>query len=751
MSNSPVNHHSPNRLRDTDGREVTVASGGLDSPGRREFLRSSATVGGGLLIGITLNACSEKPADGLSSGAIPAASIQQNAWLAIATDGQITFYSGQSEMGQGVYTALPTLLAEELEVPVSTVRVVAGPAGEQFINDLLGTQVTGGSTSVRDAWVKLRTAGAEARLRLMQAAADRWEVPVEQLKTDNGIIVNANGDQLSYGELAEAAAQLPAPTSIPLKPNSAFSQIGQPQRRLDGVAKTNGTAEYGIDVRRPGQVYGAVAMCPVLGGTVTSVDVTAARSVYAVIDVVQLDTAVVVVANTWWQANQARDLLEITWNTSGREETDNAQIYAGLKQAAETNMEAAQVARSDGAVDEALAAAAEQMAAVYTLPLLAHATMEPMNCTAEFVGDELHIYVPTQVQLAAQGAAASAAGMAAEKVQVHTTFLGGGFGRRLDVDFIPAAVKAAQQVGRPVQILWDREDDMTHDVYRPPAYDVCAAGFDSKGDLTAWKLDLVGPSITARWAPSVLETMIDPFAIEAAANYPYAVPNVQVRFLRHEVGVDVGYWRSVSHATNCFVAESFMDEIAGKVGAKTGQDPYEYRRSLLKEQPLYRNVLELAANKAGWGQPAEGRFQGIALMEGYNTYMAQVAEISVDPNTGKVTVHRITCAADCGQVINPGIVDAQIQGAIVFGLSAALWGEINIVAGAVQETNFDNMRILRNPEIPDIDIHVVDSNRDPGGMGEPATALVAPAVCNAIFAATGKRLRSLPLSSHGLS
>ncbi|TDJ43262.1 MAG: xanthine dehydrogenase family protein molybdopterin-binding subunit [Gammaproteobacteria bacterium] len=751
MSGTSFNNLPGHKFSDVNAPGVEVPTAGPASPGRRDFLRYSAAVGGGLLIGITLDACSDKPAELAASGVPTAPSIQQNAWLAIATDGEITFYSGQSEMGQGVYTALPTLLAEELEVPVSSVQVVAGPAGEQFINDLLGTQVTGGSTSVRDAWVKLRTAGAEARLRLVQAAADRWGVPVTQLKAENGTVINADGAQLGYGELAEAAAQLPRPENISLKPNSTFRQIGKPQHRLDSVAKTNGTAEYGIDVRRPEQVYGAIVMCPVLGGTLASVDITAARSVYAVIDIVQLETAVVVVANTWWQASQARELLDITWNTSGHEETDNAQIFAGLKQAAETNMGAAQVARSDGAVDAALDAATERMEAVYTLPLLAHATMEPMNCTAEFEGDELHIYVPTQVQIMAQGAAAAAAGIAPEQVHVHTTFLGGGFGRRLEVDFIPAAVKAAQQVGRPVQLLWDREDDMTHDIYRPPARDLCSAGFDSKGKLTAWKLDLVGPSITARWAPAVVAKMIDPFAIEAAANYPYAVENVQVRYLRHEVGFDVGFWRSVSHATNCFVAESFMDEIAQKVGAKTGEDSYQYRRSLLKQQPLWRNVLELAASKAGWGQPAKGRFQGIALMEGYNTYMAQVAEVSIDADSGHVTVHKITCAADCGQVINPGIVDAQIQGAIIFGLSAALWGEINIEAGVVQESNFDNMRILRINEIPDIDIHIVDSNRDPGGMGEPATALVAPAVCNAIYAATGKRLRSLPLSRHGMS
>lgn len=714
---------------------------------RREFIKGSVAVSGGLLIAISLDGCSEKPAAVTSAPVVP--SVQQNAWLSIATDGQVTFYSGQSEMGQGVYTSLPTLLAEELEVPVDSVNVVAGEAGEQFINDLLGTQVTGGSTSIRDAWLKLRMAGAEARLRLLQAAADQWSVPVAELFAVDGEVRNAAGDALSYGELATAAAALPKPENIALKPNSAFSQIGKPQRRLDGAVKTTGEAEYGIDVRRPGQVYAAVALCPALGGKLASVDVKAARSKYHVIDVIKLETAVVVVANTWWQASKARELLDISWNTSGNSELDNAQILAGLKQAAETNMDDARVARMDGSAGEALAAAAERLDAVYELPMLAHATMEPMNCTAEFEGDELHLYVPTQVQLVAQGTAAAAAGITPEQVHIHTTYLGGGFGRRLEVDYIPAAVIAAQKVGRPVQLIWDREDDMTHDIYRPPARDLCSAGFDAAGNLTAWKLDLVGPSITARWAPAAVENAVDPFAVEAAANYPYAVPNVQVRFLRHEVGLDVGYWRSVSHATNCFVAESFMDEVAVRTAARQATNPYSYRRSLLAEQPLWSNVLDLAASKAGWGKQSEGRFQGIALMEGYNTYMAQVAEVSIVD--GKVKVHRITCALDCGQVINPGNVEAQAQGSIIFGLSAALWGEVNIEAGVVQERNFDSMRILRSNEIPEIDIHIVDSDRDPGGMGEPATALVAPAVCNAIFAATGQRLRSLPLSKHGFA
>ena len=709
---------------------------------RRYFLKTSAVAAGGLLIGISLEGCSDKPVG--PAGPFFDPGVQQNAWLAIAADNSITFYSGQSEMGQGVYTALPTLLAEELEVPVERIRVVAGAAGEQFINDLLGTQVTGGSTSVRDAWVKLRKAGAEARMRLMQAAANEWSVPVEQLVVDDGFVANRNGERLSYGELASAAAGLPVPENIELKPAEMFTQIGRQQQRLDTASKTTGQAEYGIDVRRPRQVPAAVALCPVLGGRFVSVDVEAARRKFGVIDVIPLETSVVVVGKTWWEASQARELLEIVWDTSGHDELDNAKIMAGLKEAANNNMADARVARSDGVVDAALDTATERLNAVYELPMLAHATLEPQNCTAEFIGDELHVYAPTQVQLVAQATAADAAGLPPEKVHIHTTMLGGGFGRRLEVDFIPAAVKAAQKVGKPVQVIWDREDDMTHDYYRPPAYDVCSAGFDRNGNLSAWKLDLVGPSITARWAPAVVEQMVDPFAIEAAANYPYEVPNVQVRFLQHEIGIDVGYWRSVSHATNCFVAESFMDELA----ALKDTDPYEFRHKLLDDKPRWRNVLERAAQKAGWGNAHGGRHLGIALMEGYNTYMAQVAEVSV--TDGKLKVHRITCVTDCGQVVNPGIVEAQIQGSIIFGLSAALWGEINISGGVVQETNFDSMRILRTNEIPEIDIEVIASEADPGGMGEPGTALVAPAICNAIYAASGQRLRSLPISEHGL-
>ncbi len=725
----------------------------LRGPTRREFLRTGAVAGGGLLIGISLAGCGDKPADVAppDTSGQPARDVKQNAWLSIRTTGEITFYSPFSEMGQGVYTSIPMLLAEELEVPLWRIDVVDGGSDPAYINDLFGAQVTRGSTAVRDAYVKIRKAGAEARLRLMQAAADRWQAPVDQLVVKDGTVYRraaaegeAGAASLSYGELAAAAADIAPPADIPLKPNSQFKQIGQPLARVDTPAKSDGTAEFGVDVRRPNQLYGSIIMCPVLGGSVAGLNELAAREVPGVVDVVLVGNGVVVVAEHFWQAKQGRDALEVRWRTEGRDQLDNAAISAGLEQASR-DMSAAQTAREDGEVDGALTGAAKRLDAVYELPMLAHATMEPMNCTAEFQGDRLHIWVGTQVQGTAQAVAASAAGIAPEQVRVHTTFLGGGFGRRLEVDFIPAAVSAAQKVGRPVQLIWLREDDMTHDIYRPPAYDLLSAGFDAEGKLTAWTFDIVSPSITARWAPAVVETMIDPFAIEAAANYPYAVPNVRVRFRRHEIGIDVGYWRSVSHATNCFAAESFMDELA----YATRADPYEFRRGLLADQPLWRGVLDLAAEKAGWGRAPDGVYQGIALMEGYNTYMAQVADITV--RNGKIRVEKITCAVDCGQVINPEGVRAQVESGVIFGLSAALWGQINIEGGRVREQNFDSVRILRIDETPRIEVHVVDSDRDPGGMGEPATALVAPAVGNAFYKARFERVRSLPFSAHGLA
>lgn len=706
-------------------------------PSRRRFLEIAAAGTGGLAIALYLPACSRGESGTAAGAAKRVAVAQPNAWLLIDTDGSIRFRCDKSEMGQGVYTALPMLFAEELNVPVESITIEFAPPGAAYVNTLLGAQATGASTSVREGWSKLRTAAAEARERLTMAAAKGWGIDRAKCRAEGGAIIAEDGRRVTYGEVAEVAASLPKIDNVTLKPASAFTVIGKKRMRLDTPSKVDGSAVFGIDVKLPGMLYAALAQPPVLGGTVKSVDDAAAKSMPGVRAVVQTSSGVAVVADSWWQAQQARQKLTIAWDPGKNATLDNAAITKGLAAAA---AEPGRSVRKDGDADAALKAAARRIDAVYELPLLAHATLEPQNCTVEFKEDGCHVHAPTQVQQMAQAAAMKASGLPAEKVFVHTTMLGGGFGRRLDVDFVPAAVEAAKAVGKPVKLLWSREDDTTHDVYRPPARDPISAGFDASGKLTAWKFKLVGPSITSRWAPAVVEKIVDPFSIEAASNYPYDVPNVSVDYQRHEVGIDVGYWRSVSHALNCFVAESFMDELAH--AAK--KDPFLFRRDLLEKKPRFRDVLVKAAELSGWGKAPAGRHQGIALMEGYDTYMAQVAEVSV--TGGKLKVHKILCVVDCGQMVNPSIVEAQTFGGIVFGLTAALWGQITIKGGEVQEKNFDTYRLLRINEAPEIQVHLTESQAPPGGMGEPSVALVAPAVCNAIFKATGKRLRKLPIA-----
>jgi isoquinoline 1-oxidoreductase subunit beta len=708
------------------------------SRGRREFLKNTAVASGGLVIALSLPGCGKQ-----QSASGERKIVDFNAWLKVGTDNTITFLCDRSEMGQGVYTSLAMLIAEELGVGLNRVQVQFAPAGEVYTNKLLGTQITGGSTSIRDAWEKLRTAGAQARAMLVTAAAEEWNVRPQVCRVEDGTIVSPHGKKLTFGAVAEAAAKLPVPDKVTLKDPQSFTLIGTPARRLDTPLKVDGTAQYGIDVKLPDMLYAALAQPPTLGGKVKSVDDSAAKTMPGYKATVQTSSGIVVVADSWYRARKARDALKIQWDHGPNAALNDASILRGLKNAAAGE---GKVARKDGDADAALKTAAKVVKREYVLPMLAHATLEPQNCTADVRADRCDVYAPTQIQIVAQATAAKAAGMKPEQVNIHTTFLGGGFGRRLDVDFIPAAVEASKAVGKPVKVVWTREDDTTHDTYRPPAYDTISAAFDKDGRFTAFKLQLVGPSVTARMFPSVVEKTIDPFVIEAAANYPYDVPNVQVDYVQHEIGLDVGYVRSVSHALNCFVVESFMDELAWD--AK--KDPVEFRMGLLEKQPRYREVLKLATREAGYGSPKKGRTHGVALMEGYGTYMAQVAEVSVEPD-GKVKVHRIVCAADCGQMVNPDTVMAQIESSIVFGLTAALWGEINVQNGQVQQANFDSYRLLRMNEMPRIDTYLVQSHEAPGGIGEPAVALVAPAVCNALYTATGRRLRSLPIARHRLA
>jgi isoquinoline 1-oxidoreductase subunit beta len=712
---------------------------------RREFLHATATVGGGLILALTLpgragQSSSARAATIASAGPSGPQGSQLNAWLKIARDNSVTIIVDRSEMGQGVYTALPMLLAEELDVDMEAIKIVAAPVGDAYINPGNGGQVTGTSNSVQDAWDKLRMAGATARTMLVSAAAKQWRIDPALCHARNGTVVNSRGKVLTYGQLADAAAKQAIPKDVKLKPKNNFQIIGKSRSRIDTPGKVDGSAEFGLDVKLPGMLYAALAQSPVLGGKVKTVDSAAAEKMPGVHKVLITSSGVAVVADHFWQALKARDALTISWDPGANATLDNGVIAALLKKTAAAG--AGLSARADGNADAALKSAKQRLSAAYYLPLLAHATMEPMNCTADVKADGCDLYVGTQVQQVSQVTAAAAAGLQPAQVRVFTTLIGGGFGRRLDIDFIPAAVEASKALGAPVKVIWTREDDMTHDTYRPPAYEEVSGGLDAAGKLVAWKLHITSPSITARMFPPVKG--VDDSVIEAAVNNLYDVPNLAVSYSRQEIGIDVGYMRSVSHSPNCFVIESFMDELA----ALAGKNPLDFRLQHLAKKPRQRHVLQLAAGRAGWGKAAPGRFQGLALMEGYTTHLAQVAEISIVG--GDVKVHKITCVVDCGQMVNPRIVESQIESGIVFGLSAALWGEVTLVAGQVQQTNFNNYRILRNNELPELDVHLVDSDETPGGIGEAAVPLVAPALCNAIFAATGTRLRALPIGTQTL-
>jgi isoquinoline 1-oxidoreductase beta subunit len=705
--------------------------------GRRDFLHATAAVGGGLILALAL------PGRAGNSKSAPAAAqsgAQLNAWLKIGRDNSITVIVDRSEMGQGVYTALPMLLAEELGIDVGAIQIEAAPVGDAYISPGNGGQITGTSNSVQESWDKLRMAGATARTMLISAAAKRWRVDAASCHAENGRVINAQGKALSFGELADAAAKEPTPKDLKLKSKGSFQIIGKSRTRIDTPGKVDGSAEFGLDIKLPGMLHAVLAQSPVLGGKLKALDASAAEKMPGVRKVLTTSSGVVVVADHFWQALKARQALNITWDPGANAGLDNAAIRALLQKTAAAG--AGLTARADGDAAAALKGAKQRLSAAYYLPLLAHATMEPMNCTADVKATGCDLYVGTQVQQVAQTTAATAAGLAPAQVRVFTTLIGGGFGRRLDVDFIPAAVEASKALGAPVKVIWTREDDMTHDTYRPPAYEEVSGGLDAAGKLVAWTLHITSPSITARMFPPVKG--VDDSVIEAAVNNLYDVPNLAVSYSRQEIGIDVGYLRSVSHAPNCFVIESFMDELA----AVARMNPYDFRMQHLAKKPRQRRVLQLAAERAGWGKAPAGRHLGLALMEGYTTHLAQVAEISID--RGELTVHKITCVVDCGQMVNPRIVESQIESGIIFGLSAALWGEVTIVGGRVQQTNFNNYRLLRNGESPEIDVHLVDSDETPGGIGEAAVPLVAPALCNAIHAATGTRLRSLPIGRQKL-
>jgi isoquinoline 1-oxidoreductase beta subunit len=698
---------------------------------RREFLKTSTSAAGVAVLSMYVPGFGGKEANAAGSLHTP------NVWVHIADNNQVTLISHMSEMGQGVHTALPALIAEELNVDITKVKVATAAADPAYVNGLLGAQITGGSTAIRDAWEKLRIGGAQVRTMLVQAAANKWGVAASSLKAENGV-VSGGGKSATYGELASAAASIPVPKEVKLKDASQFNIVGKAIPRLDTPAKVNGTAEFGIDVKVPGLVYASVEMSPVIGGQPKSFDDSAVRSLPGIIGVYKINGGVGIVADSYWRAFKARKALKVEWDLGPGANLSTKGMWDGTK-AADKSVAPIKVRPDVGNANDALKGAAKVLKAEYFTQHVGHQPLEPMNMVAIVSGDKCELIGPTQFQQGAQGFAAAAIGLKPENVSVRTTYLGGGFGRRIVTDFVVQAAELSKASGRPVKVLWSREDDMKNDWYRPQSLNRVEGGLDASGKPVAIKHQINSQSIT-QVLFGLPKNTLDPFMVEAAVA-PYDVPNTSHDLIIHDTGIRVGYLRAVSHTMNCFANESFMDELAHAAG----EDPVKYRMELLSKEPRFANVLKIAADKAGWGKklPA-GRALGVALMEGYGTYMAQIAEVSV--SGGDIKVHKVTVACDCGRMVNPGIVRQQLESGIVYGLSHALYSDITVTNGRVDQNNFNDFRILRTTETPEMDITLVDSTEKPGGTGEPSTSLIAPAVANAVFTATGKRMRSMPFA-----
>jgi len=709
-----------------------------DGLSRRGFLKAGAAAGGGLLLSLSLP---------FGNGEANAADdFVPNAFIRIDRNGQIFLTMPYVEMGQGTYTSIPMLIAEELEVDLKQVRPEHAPPNEKlYANPLLGVQATGNSNAVRGAWQPLREAGATARTMLVSAAAKRWNVDPSSCRAQSGEVLHPpTGRRLKYGELAADAASVPVPTNVALKRPEDFKLIGTRAKRLDTPAKVNGTAVYGIDVRPPGVKFATLAQSPAFGGRVKRVDDTAARAVKGVRQIVQLDDAVAVVADHMGAAKKGLAALKIEWDDGPHAKLNMDNI---AQQLATATLSAGAVAKNIGDAEKAMAAAVTKVEAIYQVPFLAHATLEPMNCTAHVRKDGCEIWVGSQALARAQAGAAKTLGLPLDKVVVHNHLIGGGFGRRLDVDGVIRAVEIAKQVDGPVKVVWTREEDIQHDMYRPYWFDRISAALGENGKPTAWHNRFAGSSVIARWLPPGFKDGLDPDSTEGAIDLVYDLPNFHVEFVRAEPpGIPTAFWRSVGPSHNVFVTESFMDELA----AAAKQDAVAYRRALLDKSPRAKAVLELAAQKAGWGQPLPERVgRGVSVQFVFATYLAVVAEVEVS-TAGNVRVRRVVCAVDCGTAVNPDTVQAQIQSATVFGITAALYGEITLKDGRVEQTNFDSYQMLRIDEAPAIEVHIVQSTEPPGGMGEAGTSAIVPAVTNAIFAATGKRLRKLPVDPSAL-
>jgi len=723
-----------------------------DGLNRRTFLKLGvsvgAAVGGGLLLGFSLPAASQgeapqgKSVIGGDGNEAPQSGVfEPNAFVQIDAAGKVTLIIPKVEMGQGIYTSIPMLIAEELEVPLDSVVIDHAPPNEKlFMDPLLGGQLTGGSTSIRYAWEPMRKAGATARVMLISAAAQQWQVDPATCHAEKGEVVHAaSSRRIGYGQLVDAAAKLPAPQNVPLKDPKDFKLIGTAAKRLDSPEKVDGTAMFGLDVRVPGMVYAAIVNSPVFGGTLASVDDTNAKKIPGVRQVIRLDNGVAVIGDHTWAAKRGAAALDIKWNEGRGADFSTAKV---VQQLAEASKRDGAVARKDGDVKKGFNDAKTRVDAVYQQPFLAHATMEPVNCTVSVRADGCDIWVGTQVPTRAVDTAVKITGLTADKITVHNHLLGGGFGRRLETDFIAQALKVGKQVSTPVKVTYTREEDVQHDMYRPSYYDVISAGLDASGKPVAWQHRIVGSSVMARFAPPAFKNGLDPDAVEVAADLPYDLPNQFIDYVRQEpMDVPTAFWRGVGPTRGTFVVESFMDELA----AQAKVDPVKYRHDLLGKTPRAQNVLDVAAREAGWGNtPPKGQGRGVSVMHAFGSFFGMVVDVTVNGD-GEVAVNRVVCAVDCGMVVNPNTIEAQIQGGIIFGITAALYSEITIKDGRVEQSNFTDYRMLRIDQTPPIEVHIVKSSEAPGGIGEPGTAALAPALTNAIFSATGKRLRQLPV------
>lgn len=711
---------------------------------RRQFLKNSATLSAAFTVGAYIPDAAAKVAKKLLDK--KADEFAPNAFIRITPDNKITVLIKHLEMGQGVYTGLTQLVAEELNVDMKNITVTSAPANAKLYNNLSWgpMQGTGGSSSVANSWKQLREAGAVAREMLISAAAETWSVDKAQLKTDNGfVILPESGKKLSYGELALKARTQTPPTNVKLKDRKDFKIIGTSPIRQDGLEKVNGTAIFSIDVKRDNQLVALVARAPQFGGTVTKFDSAAAKKIKGVREIIKIPSGVAVIADNFWAAKQGRDLLNIQWDNSKAIKISSSEMIQEFTTLAS---QPGTSAKDEGQAIAKMADAAKKLEANYEFPYLAHAPMEPLNCVIHIEKNKCHIWAGCQFQTNDQATAAGILGLQPSEVVIHTTLAGGSFGRRANPksDYVAEAAwiaKNSRSSSRPIQVIWTREDDIKGGFYRPAVVHRAAIGLDKAGQPLAWHHRVVGQSIMAGSAfEAMMKNGVDPTLVEGIDNMPYAVPNLKVEVQMPKNPVPVLWWRSVGHTHTAFVVETLMDELA----QMAGKDPVAYRMELLKNQPRLKGVLELAAKKSGWGKSlAKGRALGVALAESFNSYVAQVAEVSVE--NGKVKVHKVTCAVDCGTAVNPDNIKAQMEGGIGFGLGAILHGQITLDKGKVVQNNFYDYEVLRINEMPQVDVHIVESTEAPTGVGEPGVPPIGPAVANALFKITGKRVRQLPI------